>query len=149
MISWKRGSSAMRLLASSLSNDIWTVHIFHFLKGRRLQSRRFLSYISAKNKYIKKLHGKRVSQCICGRYIKPRKSMYTKFDIMGGSILLGIVVVALVIRAPEALAIIVLPIVLLPWTIFFVSALAKGHTSKCAASWAAVVVVGSLGGNWF
>ncbi len=101
-----------------------------------------------KIKRINKQSTKKILQCICGRYVLSRRSQFAKYDIAYGSFLLSIVALALLIKAPVAFAIILMPLIMIPWTIIFFFWLSKGHSSKCSARWASIVVLGYLGGFW-
>jgi hypothetical protein len=101
-----------------------------------------------KIKHINKQSTKKILQCICGRYVLTRRSQFAKYDIAYGSFLLGVVALALLVKAPVAFAIILLPIIVIPFTGIFVYWLSKGHSSKCSARWASIVILGSLGGYW-
>lgn len=92
---------------------------------------------------------KKVLQCICGHYVRTRKSTFTRLDLRFGATLVAIAVIALLIKAPIALLLIVLPVLLIPWAIILIAWYAKGHSFKCAHRWATIVVIGSLGGSWF
>jgi hypothetical protein len=90
-----------------------------------------------------------IRSCICQHLGKDKKSFYSKFDLVSGLIVLAALTIFLLIKdAINVFLVIVLPLLLVSWIVLFCIRLAKGHSFKCAARWAAMIVIGAVGGFW-
>ncbi len=95
-----------------------------------------------------KINGKGVQLCTCGRLDKGRKSFFSSFDIKLGIILVIVGTIALIILMKTLVAPLMLyGLIGMIWLTFFLIWLAKKHTLKCAARWAGIVALGTLGGG--
>lgn len=86
--------------------------------------------------------------CVCAHRSHSRSSVFGRFDVVSGCVVLTVIAAVLLFIAKEVLLLVFLPLLLTVWLACFGVWALKGHAPRCPIRRATILVLGAAGGFW-